>query len=139
MSEKLSPKKTKEIATYWQKTAEHDYEIMVGLLENKYYSGCLFFGHIVLEKILKAFVVLETEKQAPYIHDLVRLQEIANLKLGEDIVRLLKEINNFNIKSRYPDYKMQFYKLCTKEFTKEYFEKIVELYKNLCQEFKRKK
>lgn len=139
MSDKFTSKKTKEIALYWQKIAEHDYKIMVGLLKNKYYSGCLFFGHIVLEKILKAFVVLETKEQAPYTHDLVRLQELANLKLDEDTVRLLKEINNFNIKSRYPDYKLKFYKLCDKEFTKEYFEKITVLYKNLCQKFRRRR
>lgn len=73
----------KELVKYWLKTAEHDYETMVGLYRIKRYADCLFFGHIVLEKVLKALVVQTTKKQAPRIHDLVRLQEKAKLSLIE--------------------------------------------------------
>jgi hypothetical protein len=43
----------KKVIKYWQKTAEHDYEVMLYLFKGKKYSESLFFGHIILEKILK--------------------------------------------------------------------------------------
>ena len=130
---------TKKIVNYWKETAECDYKVMNSLFKSKEYYGCLFFGHIVLEKILKALAVQEIKQQAPYIHDLVRLEEIANIELSEEEVKLLKEVSAFNLKTRYPDYKLKFYKLCTKEFTKDYFNKIIILYKKLCLKLMQKK
>ena len=126
----------KKIIEYWKKTAQHDYKTMHGLFKIKRYSDCLFFGHIILEKILKGLVVKNNGKEAPYIHDLVRLQELAKIQLGKDKLKFLKEVNNFNIRVRYPDYKLRFYKICTKEFTEKRFRKIVNLYKELCQRLK---
>ncbi|MFH1187987.1 MAG: HEPN domain-containing protein [bacterium] len=137
--EKLSPKKTKEIALYWQKTAEHDYEIMISLFNSKHYSDSLFFGHIILEKILKGLVVKEMKEQAPYIHNLTKLAELAKCDLQEKEMDLLDVVNKFNIRCRYPEYKMQFYKICTKEYTKNYLDEIIKLYKKLCQKLKQKK
>jgi HEPN domain-containing protein len=129
----------KELIKYWQATAKHDYETMLGLFKIKRYSDCLFFGHIVLEKILKGLVVAEIKKQAPYIHDLVRLKEIANLNLSPEEISLLNKVNDFNIRSRYPEYKLQFYKTCTREYAKNYLDEIIILYKKLCRELKQKK
>ncbi len=109
---------------------------MLGLFRIKRYSDCLFFGHIILEKILKGLIVKNTGKEAPYIHDLVRLQALAKIKLEKDNLKFLKEVNNFNIRVRYPDYRLRFYKICTKEFTEKRFKKIVNLYRELCQKLK---
>jgi len=46
----------------------------------------------------------------------------------------LLEINQFNIKARYPDYKFEFYKKCTPEFTQNSFTKIKDLYQWLLQQ-----
>jgi HEPN domain-containing protein len=97
------------------------------------YSNCLFFGHIVIEKILKALVVQETRKHPPRIHDLVRLSKLARLDLEEDKIELLDTINEFNIRARYPDYKEDFYQKCTKSYTKKYYQEITKLYKELCK------
>lgn len=129
----------KDLINYWHKTAEHDYETMLGLFRIKRYSASLFFGHIVLEKILKALVVNNTKKDAPFIHDLVRLQELTAVKLDLEQLVLLKDVNNFNIRCRYPDFRMRFYKLCTKQFTRQYLNKIIRLYKKLCQKIVQKK
>ena len=90
----------------------------------------------MIEKTLKALVVKNTGKAAPFIHDLVRLQEIAKLDLSEKLIDLLDQINEFNIRTRYPEYKLDFYKRCTAPYTKKYFEKIKEIYKELCQKAK---
>lgn len=128
----------KKIIKYWQKTAEHDYATMIGLFKIKRYSDSLFFGHIVLEKILKAHVVDATKKEPPYIHDLARLCVIGNLALSKDEIDLLNIVNDFNIRCRYPEHKLSFYKKCTREYTEKYLDEIIKLYKKLCQEIKLK-
>lgn len=40
---------------------------------------------------------------APRIHNLVRLAEIAGLKLSEEQIDLLADVNEFNIEGRYPE------------------------------------
>lgn len=137
--ENMKKEDVKKVVRYWQKTAEHDYETMLGLFKIKRYSDSLFFGHIALEKILKALVVQETKNQAPYSHDLVRLQEIAKLELSHEELKFLNRINDFNTRARYPEYKLQFYKICTKEYTKKYLNEIINLHKKLCQKLKQNK
>lgn len=130
---------TKKLIEYWAITAEHDYATMLALFRTKRYSDSLFFAHIILEKILKAHVVKNTNHQAPKIHDLVRLQELAKLELSIEQVDLLNKINDFNIRARYPEYKLQFYKQCTKEYTDKYLKQAKQLYKELCQRIALKK
>ncbi len=135
----MNKNEVQKIVKYWQATAAHDYKTMISLFESKRYSDSLFFGHIILEKILKGLVVKNTKEQAPYSHDLVRLQRLSGIELPEEQLDLLDRVNDFNLRARYPEYKLQFYKLCTKKYTKNYFDKIDLLYKKLCQELKRKK
>jgi len=129
----------KKIVKYWEVTAEHDYETMVALFKSKRYSDSLFFGHIILEKILKGLVVQKTKTEAPYVHDLARLHELAKLSFSKEKISFLNKINDFNIRCRYPEYKLKFYKLCTKEYTEKYLNEIIKLYKELCQTLKQKK
>lgn len=121
------------VVNYWLKTAEHDYDTMVGLYQIKRYSDCLFFGHIILEKILKALVVKNTKKDAPHIHNLVSLWRLAGLPEDATMEIFLGEVNEFNIRTRYPEYKFDFYKKCTEKFTTKYYDEINRIYKDLCQ------
>lgn len=43
-------------------------------------------------------------------------------------------ITAFNIEARYLDYKKEFYKKCTKEFTRIYYEKIIGIRKWLLEQ-----
>ena len=52
---------------------------------------------------------------------------------------LLDKINDFNIQTRYPDYKLEFYKQCNAEYTNEYLSKIKECYKWLSSLLKQRK
>lgn len=135
----MDTKRVQSIVEYWRKTADHDNKTMQVLFRSKRFSDSLFFGHILLEKILKAHVVLQTKKQAPYIHDLVRLAEMAQLNLSDEQLDILDTANEFNIRSRYPEYKLLFYKKCTKAYTSKHFHLITDLYKELCQRLKQKK
>lgn len=113
---------------YWIDTAEHDLPVAENLVENGHYSWALFIGHLVLEKILKAHYVRDNAEEAPKIHDLVRLAERTKLKLTQEIEEFLFVANTFNIEARYPQDKLKFYKICTKKFTQENFQKIEEVY-----------
>ncbi len=124
---------------YWLKTAEHDFVTMQALEKTKRYSDALFFGHIVLEKLLKAHVVKATHNHAPYIHDLVRLAALTELQLSTMDTTLLNEVSDFNIRARYPEDKLEFYQRCTKAFATPYIDQITILYHKLCQTLKQKK
>ncbi len=128
----MEEKNLQKIIKYWQKSAEHNYETFVYLFKGKRYADALFFGHITLEKILKAHVV----KPAPKIHDLVRLAKLTKLNLNKNQLTYLKIVNRFNMRARYPDIKLNFYKYCTKEYTTKHYQKINKLYQELCQRLK---
>ena len=58
---------------YWQETAEQDRTAMLHLFENKDYHWALFMGHLVVEKLLKAYFVKVKSDPTPFIHDLLRI------------------------------------------------------------------
>jgi HEPN domain-containing protein len=121
---------------YWLKTAEHDWDTANHLFNTGKYDWCLFISHLVIEKVLKAFWVRDSAKRVPHKHNLLKIAEETRLNLSEEQKQFLDMIAAFNIKARYPDAKFDFYKLCTKEFTTEQFEKIRELYQWLLSQIK---
>lgn len=121
---------------YWLNSAAHDLDVAETLFKNQKYDWCLFIGHLVIEKVLKAFYVRDKKEAPPWIHNLVRLAENTLLKLSDEQREFLAEVNGFNIEIRYPDYKQSFSKLCTKEFSEEYFKKIKEFYQWLLTKIK---
>lgn len=114
---------------YWLKTAEHDFETAKHLFETGKYDWCLFISHLVIEKVLKAFWVRDSTQQVPHHHRLMEIAQETHLNLSENQKQLLVSITPFNIQTRYPDHKLQFYKRCTREFTAIWFNKIAEFYK----------
>jgi hypothetical protein len=61
----------------------------------------------------------------------VRIAEKAGLPLNEDQKDILDTISAFNLRARYDDYKMEFRKKCTRDFTEKWIQKIKELRKCL--------
>ena len=81
----------------------------------------------VLEKLLKACYVQKHKSHAPFTHNLLRLAELTELPLSADYTDWLDEITSFNMNARYNDFKREFYKRCTLEFTSLWFERIKEI------------
>lgn len=79
----------KDILQYWIKSSNADYKAMIHLFEKGDYTWSLFIGHLVIEKLIKARYVQQIGNTPPFIHDLVRLSEKANLLLTEDQKDLL--------------------------------------------------
>ena len=63
MNKKIDLEKT---ISHWIKTSDKDFDTMVHLYNSKDYHWSLFIGHIVIERLLKAFVVKATQKHAPF-------------------------------------------------------------------------
>lgn len=121
----------KKTITYWLQGAKKDLKSAKILYKEKQYPHALFWGHLVLEKILKAQVAFYTKKQAPYTHNLLLLADKTGLKFNKKDKIALAEINEFNLMTRYPDDTFEFYKKCTKEFSNKYFLAIKRIYKCL--------
>jgi HEPN domain-containing protein len=113
-----------KIVKHWIDTSEEDFQTMSSLYDSKSYSWSLFLGHISVEKLLKAVYVSKHKKHAPFIHNLYRLAELSNISLTEEQSDWLDKITSFNLNARYDDYKREFQRLCTMDFTKEWIEKI---------------
>ena len=111
--------KIEEHIDYWLESAEHDLDVADTLFGNGKYDWCLFIGHLVLEKALKALYLRDTQnKLPPKTHNLVKLAEnTSTIKWTDEQKVFLDEINDFNLEVRYPDYKQMFYKQCTKKYT----------------------
>ncbi len=115
----------KEHIQYWQDSAENDWSAAENLFASGKYDWCLFIGHLVLEKILKALFVQDNNNQLPpKTHSLIKLVKRTDLELMEEQIIFLDEVNDFNIETRYPQYKNEFYKRCTREFAENYHLKI---------------
>lgn len=97
---------------------------MQHLFEKNDFHWSLFIGHLVIEKLIKAYYVKNVDNQPPFIHNLLRLAEKTDLNLTEDQKDILATFTTFNIRARYDDYKQAFYQTCTKEFTEKWIEKI---------------
>lgn len=116
-----------KLIKYWVEGSGDDFETMMTMYDSKRYSWSLFIGHLMIEKLLKAYFVKTRSDYPPYIHNLLRIAEKTDLKLNDDQKEQLVTITAFNINIRYDDYKMSFKKMCTPEFTKEWINKIKNL------------
>jgi len=116
-----------EIVKYWIEASEFDFKAMQNLYNSKDYVWCLFLGHLVIEKLVKANAVNNDVSAIPKIHDLNKLAKTAGLIVDNEMADLLDVITAFNIEARYPDYKKEFYKKADNEFTLFYKTKITEM------------
>ncbi len=114
----------KKTVKYWLDSAIYDMRTGKSLLQSKRFPYALFFGHIALEKLLKAIVVKKTKEHAP----LPLLAEKSRLKIPKDYQIKLREFMEFHFESRYPDEQKSFYKKCTEVYTKAKMKEIREVF-----------
>lgn len=118
-----------KLVDYWVASAEDDIKTVEALWQSKRYHHCLFFCHLVVEKALKAHVVKATGEQAMPTHNLIRLARDAGLNVPPDKEADLEEINTFNVRARYQDYKLKFYKKATLEYTQKWRERSLKIFR----------
>jgi HEPN domain-containing protein len=98
------------------------------ILKSKRFLHFGFLAHLSVEKYLKAYYVKSKLETPPRSHDLVKLAFASNLKLDDEHIQFFLKVNTFNIEARYPEEKLHFYKLCTKEFCLENITIIKEMF-----------
>lgn len=122
-----------ERVRYWLESAEDDWKVANHLFEKGDYPYALFFGHLTVEKILKAIFVEKLNENPPYTHQLVQLAEKISMEMNEEQLENLETITDFNLEARYPDERFSFKRKCTGEFTETYLHKIEEIRRWLLQ------
>jgi HEPN domain-containing protein len=115
--------------SYWVSSAKYDLSVANALFKTKKYPYTLFMGHLALEKLLKALIVKQTKKHAPFSHSLPYLAENSNLKVPEKILIKLSEFMEFHIEGRYPDVNKAFYKKASRAYTAMQMKEIKEVFK----------
>lgn len=99
-----------ELINYWVISSESDFRTMKNLYNSKDYHWSLFIGHLVIEKLLKATYIRNTDSNnPPRSHDLLLLAEKSGVETNDQQKDSLDLITTFNISARYPDYKNSFY------------------------------
>lgn len=105
---------------HWISGSDDDYDTMIAMFEAKQYNWSLFVGHLMIEKLLKAYFVHVKGDYPPFIHNLLKLASDSGLSLNDDIKLKLTTITAFNLNTRYDDYKKSFQKRCTQEYSQEW-------------------
>ncbi|GBE28783.1 MAG TPA: HEPN domain-containing protein [Candidatus Moranbacteria bacterium] len=126
---------TEKIIEYWESSSDMDFNTMMNLYKSRDYHWALFIGHLVLEKLLKALYVKRKNEHPVFIHDLLRLTKKIGIEINDKQADMLDTITTFNINARYDNYKQDFYKLCTKEFTDTWINNITELRQWIKEQF----
>jgi HEPN domain-containing protein len=128
--------KIDELINYWVSNSQEKLKTLKQLYSAKRYADALYYGHMIMEMILKALAVQTIGKPVARTHNLKFLVELAGLDLEAKEVQLIVRANEFNMEARYPSEKLEFYKLCTKSYADQYYQPILSLYKKLCQKVK---
>jgi HEPN domain-containing protein len=109
-----------EHIAFWLDSADEDLLVADNLFICGNYSWCLFIGHLVLEKALKAnYVKVNSNKVPPKIHDLIKLASKSNIELNKEQSIFFELVNRYCIAARYIEYKNELLKVATKEITAE--------------------
>lgn len=116
-----------QVVAYWMTEAEEALEVADHLVAKADYSYALFFGHLAVEKALKAQYVFQHKQHAPPLHNLLRLARAAELEVDETTADKLTTVTAFNLEARYPDFKRTFRLICTPEYTTAQMTMIKEL------------
>jgi HEPN domain-containing protein len=116
-----------EHIAYWVEESDRDLLAMQSLFENQHLTWALFVGHLVLEKLLKALYVKKADIQVPRVHNLLKIARDCGLQLTIEQEDFLLEATTYNLKGRYPDYKLSFHRKATVEFTSEKIDRIKEM------------
>jgi len=119
---------TEHVISYWLTEAQESLQVADHLVEKRDFSYALFFGHLAIEKILKAIHAARLQEHAPPIHNLLRLAKITGLEPDETQTEALLTITAFNIEARYPDLKRAFRQQCTPEYTQRQLTSIKEIF-----------
>lgn len=117
-----------EAVNRWLEGADRNLAACLDMAKSSHRDWALFIGQLALEKLLKGLITKKTDATPPFIHDLVKLSELAGIETTEAQKQDLVKISRFHVAARYDEIKSQLYAEATPEFTKEWLDKIQEFF-----------
>jgi HEPN domain-containing protein len=126
--EKLQDEQKTKLIDYWVRSAEYDLEVSESLYEKSRFHYSLFFGHLAIEKILKAIFVKEKSIHAPFSHSLTYLVEKAGIEIQPDRLEKLADFMDFYIEGRYPGDLDDIFRKYNSTLTREKREDVKEMF-----------
>lgn len=117
-----------EAVKSWLESAERNLSTSLDMAKSNHRDWALFVGQLALEKLLKGLITKKTDATPPFIHDLVKLSQLAGIETAESQKEDLAKISRFHVAARYEEIKSQLYFEATPEFTKVWIDKIQEFF-----------
>ena len=113
---------------YWMNTAEEDWTTVGVLFAMERYLHCLYWAHLMLEKLANAlWIKNNSDNIPPKSHDIVWLLGESKVDLGKDYTEFLYKFNRFQLLDQSLDHTSKLYQACTKEFTAHELKKVKEV------------
>jgi HEPN domain-containing protein len=121
---KLLGKMTKQDhINYWLNTANDNWADVQRMFKARSYVPCLFFTHLVFEKLAKAlWVKHNVENMPPKIHNINMLLQQAHIEISAEEQHFFSDLNRFQMENRYPDYSRAIHHATNRKVTKEILE-----------------
>ena len=113
---------------YWREGSDEDWDSAGRLINSGIeYHWAMFVMHLSIEKALKALIVKRTSREAPKIHNLVRLARLAKSTFTEQQVELLGYVTRYSLHTRYPEENQELRRETTREVAESYRRQLGEL------------
>jgi HEPN domain-containing protein len=125
----------KHVVFTWREGANQKWVAARHAFQTRDYPESLFWGHLYIEKLLKALVVQRTGKHALPIHKLTQLAQEAKLDLTPELEKLFVEITTFNTETRYTEEKAELRTKFTREYSQKWLREIGKVGKWLESQF----
>lgn len=87
----------------WAEQARYDLGTAQAMMESGRYLYVLFCCQQAVEKMLKALIATRTRELPPRLHHLMRLADVAGIKVEENQADFLRELSAYYIQTRYPE------------------------------------
>lgn len=90
-----------ESIKFWLNSSLDDFNTAKAMFVANRYNYTMFMCQQALEELLKAIIVIQTEDNPPYLHDLVILSKKIDFQIPKYIHKILENINPHYIVARY--------------------------------------
>jgi len=124
---------TEKIIKEWVKMSQYDLKTAGAMLETGRYLYVTFMCQQSVEKILKAVYIYKKNELPPRTHNLAYLADVLEIALLDTEKRLLYQLNQFYLESRYPNERIQLAKAVSKRKGQMYLNQTQKVWKCLKQ------
>lgn len=111
----------------WAERAQYDLDTAEYLLAGGRYLYVLFCCQQALEKQFKSLILLKSGNEPPFVHNLIRLAELASIELDQEQEEALQALSLFYTKSRYEEDLKRLSRAANAEYTTRLLEKTKEM------------